>query len=49
MERDVTEMTEDQRVKEKLGIKPGSIEDLQWTFHISPRFYQALLTGLHNN
>ena len=34
--------TQEEKDKEELGIKPGSIEDLQWRFHLSLRFFQEL-------
>jgi hypothetical protein len=39
----------EEKTKTELGIKSGSKEDLLWRFHISPRFYQAILAGFHNN
>jgi len=42
-------MKTEEEIKAELRIKPGSPEDLQWKFHISPTFLRELAEGLHNN
>ena len=42
-------MFTDEQIKAELGIKPGSREDLQWRFHVSPTFLRELAEGIHNN